>query len=55
MLVYAAWRRYHFAPDAPMSAYSGPPRSKPPFVAMTRSSGYGCSASRISSSLLSGP
>jgi len=33
----------------------GPGRSRPPLVAMTRSSGYGCSASAISRSLTSGP
>src|ERR1051326_6111667 len=33
----------------------GPDRSNPPFVAITRSFGYGCSASAISSSLTCGP
>jgi hypothetical protein len=34
---------------------SGPARVRPPFVATTSSSGYGCSASRISSSETNGP
>ena len=41
MLVYADWRRYSLFPTAPRSLYSGPPRTKPPFVAITRSSEYG--------------
>ena len=48
-----ASRRCSGRPSA--SQRFGPGRTRPPLVAMTRSSGYGYSASAISVSLTSGP
>ena len=53
-LISTSWRRYSGRPQRRASCRARCAAS-PPWCAMTRSSGYGCSASAISSSLTYGP